>query len=366
MIVFGACYFRSSGNYTRLIFEKSGSERERTFSAGDVSASVKQHPQQSSADKSPSPDDDRKRLDVDGDGDVSNRSAKMDADVAEHGGLLLGVDGKATPMKRPPARRGAVSAEPVDENDVTPYQRKVVPKNEASKESMSKAIEHNVLFTHLDFNEKQDVFDAMFEKEFEPQGVIIQQGDEGDNFYIVHEGTCEAVKDGVKVAAYDQGGSFGELALMFGQPRAASVLATTHVKVWGIDRETYRRILMGSTIKKRKLYDEFLSKIDILADLEDYERSTVADALQPVSFKDGDVVVKQGDQGDDFYIIMEGVAEVFQVKPGDGDQTPIKVGTLKSSNYFGEIALLYNTPRAATIIAKGPLDCVRLDRERSV
>ena len=56
-------------------------------------------------------------------------------------------------------------------------------------------------------------------------------------------------------------GSFGELALIYGTPRAATVKAKTDVKLWAIDRDTYRRILMGSTIRKRKMYEAFLSKV---------------------------------------------------------------------------------------------------------
>ena len=59
-------------------------------------------------------------------------------------------------------------------------------------------------------------------------------------------------------------GSFGELALIYGTPRAATIKAKTDVKLWAIDRDTYRRILMGSTIRKRKLYDSFLEKVSIL------------------------------------------------------------------------------------------------------
>ena len=65
-----------------------------------------------------------------------------------------------------------------------------------------------------------------------------------------------------------EGGSFGELALIYGTPRAATVKASTNtdVKLWGIDRDSYRRILMGSTIRKRKMYEEFLSKVSILGE----------------------------------------------------------------------------------------------------
>ena len=70
--------------------------------------------------------------------------------------------------------------------------------------------------------------------------------------------------NGEKVLSIGEGGSFGELALIYGTPRAATVKASTDVKLWGIDRDSYRRILMGSTIRKRKMYEEFLSKVTIL------------------------------------------------------------------------------------------------------
>ena len=62
-----------------------------------------------------------------------------------------------------------------------------------------------------------------------------------------------------------EGGSFGELALIYGTPRAATVKAKVDCKLWAIDRDTYRRILMGSQIRKRKLYEELLSNVAILS-----------------------------------------------------------------------------------------------------
>lgn len=96
--------------------------------------------------------------------------------------------------------------------------------------------------------------------------------------------------------------------------------------------------------------------------LDQYERLTMIDALVPVTFQDGDVIVKQGDPGDEFYIIEEGTAIVLQRRSADEPQ--IEVGRLGPSDYFGEIALLLDRPRAATVVAKGPLKCVKLDRAR--
>ncbi len=63
---------------------------------------------------------------------------------------------------------------------------------------------------------------------------------------------------------------------------------------------------MGSTIKRRKMHEEFLSKVKILQELDQWERLTVADALETVQFNDGDNIVVQGEKGNDFFIIQEG------------------------------------------------------------
>lgn len=68
--------------------------------------------------------------------------------------------------------------------------------------------------------------------------------------------------------------------------------------------------------------------------LDKWERLTVADALEPVSFEDGETIVRQGEPGDDFYIIVEGTALVLQYR-AEGDK-PVEVGRLEPSDYFGE------------------------------
>merc|ERR1719211_303309 len=260
-------------------------------------------------------------------------------------------------------RRGAVSAEPIHEEDATNYVKKVVPKDSATMSSLSKAIAKNVLFSHLDDGERSDIFDAMFPAEAEEGEVIIQQGDEGDNFYILDQGSVDIFVGGARVVTLCDGASFGELALIYGTPRAATVQAASRVRLWAIDRDSYRRILMGSTIRKRKMYEELLAKVSILENLDKWERLTVADALEAISFEDESVVVKQGEAGNDFFIIVEGTAIVTQFRNDESDE-PVEVGRLGPSDYFGEIALLLDRPRAATVTGRGPLKCVKLDRDR--
>ncbi|XP_068149734.1 cAMP-dependent protein kinase type I regulatory subunit isoform X2 [Drosophila tropicalis] len=262
----------------------------------------------------------------------------------------------------PVRRRGGISAEPVTEEDAANYVKKVVPKDYKTMNALSKAIAKNVLFAHLDESERSDIFDAMFPVNHIAGENIIQQGDEGDNFYVIDVGEVDVFVNSELVTTISEGGSFGELALIYGTPRAATVRAKSDVKLWGIDRDSYRRILMGSTIRKRKMYEEFLSRVSILESLDKWERLTVADSLETCSFEDGETIVKQGAAGDDFYIILEGCAVVLQQR-SEGEE-PAEVGRLGSSDYFGEIALLLDRPRAATVVARGPLKCVKLDRAR--
>ncbi|XP_055352410.1 cAMP-dependent protein kinase type I-alpha regulatory subunit-like [Paramacrobiotus metropolitanus] len=265
-----------------------------------------------------------------------------------------------------PRRRGAFSSETVTEEDVANYVKaEVVPKDPQTTEALSRAIQKNILFSHLDDCEKRDIFEAMFPVEFSKDETIIRQGDEGDNFYVIEAGQVDILVNEAYVGSLSEGASFGELALIYGTPRAATIIAKSDkVKLFGIDRNTYRRILMGSTIRKRKRYEEFLSKVPILESLDKWERLTIADALEPCSFEDGQTVITQGDRGEDFFIILEGNAVVYQIPPESIDQIPVEVGRLGPSDYFGEIALILDKPRAATVKALGTLKCARLDRPR--
>lgn len=73
---------------------------------------------------------------------------------------------------------------------------------------------------------------------------------------------------GQVVHTYEGTGSFGELALMYNMPRAASVRAQTPGALWAMDRHTFRRILLKSAFKKRKLYEELLDKVPMLKALQ--------------------------------------------------------------------------------------------------
>eukprot|EP01086_Lenisia_limosa_P000582 TRINITY_DN1103_c0_g1_i2.p1 TRINITY_DN1103_c0_g1~~TRINITY_DN1103_c0_g1_i2.p1 ORF type:complete len:369 (-),score=29.71 TRINITY_DN1103_c0_g1_i2:59-1084(-) len=265
---------------------------------------------------------------------------------------------KSKPQRK---RRGAVSAEPLryDASVVSPV---VIPKDAETAARLRQSLSRNVLFSHLDESQQQAVFDALFECSFCKNETVISQGDEGDNFYIVEEGTLNIFvkRPGTpaeKVMTVSDGDFFGELALIYGCPRAATVIAVSEVKLWAIDRITYRSILMETTMRKRKMYEGCLSQVPIFKNLDKYERSIIADAVVEDSFQPNDIIVQEGDSGEEFYIILKGEVTVTQANG-------VEVGHLKEMDYFGEISLLTAKPRVASVNALTSVQCIKLDRER--
>jgi cAMP-dependent protein kinase regulator len=70
------------------------------------------------------------------------------------------------------------------------------------------------------------------------------------------------------IHTYDNRGAFGELALLYNMPRAASVKAITLGTLWAMDRQTFRRIVLKAAYRKRKMYENLIDKVPMLKSLE--------------------------------------------------------------------------------------------------
>jgi cAMP-dependent protein kinase regulator len=257
-------------------------------------------------------------------------------------------------------RREVIIGESTDSNKLN--SPPAAPKTLQERAYLWQSLKKNPLFSHLEPDERNEVFDAMREACFSAGQIIIKQGDTGDDFYVVKDGTCDVyVNDPPKhVMTIEPGGSFGELALIYGKPRAATVKARTNVHCWAVDRNTYKRVLMDTTLRKRLLYKQFLERVPLLQSMTEYERLTVADAVETVEYNDGETIIRQGDPGDAFYILVEGEVICRREMP----KVEQVVNKLHPADYFGEIALLTAQPRAASVVANGPVKCIKLDRER--
>ncbi len=91
-----------------------------------------------------------------------------------------------------------------------------------------------------------------------------------------------------------------------------------------------------------------------------YERSKLADAIKEEVYRPGDFIIKQGETGDVFYIVIEGSAKATKATGSSGEAT--EVMKYNHGDYFGELALLKNEPRAANVVAETQLKVASLER----
>ena len=261
-------------------------------------------------------------------------------------------------------RRTSVSAESLtpsygeDSNWKPPLHQKTADQINRLRISVS----NNFLFKDLDDDSAHLVLGALVEKPIPAKDIkVISQGDAGDYFYVVERGTFDVYVNpsgsvepgpqgmGNKVNSIGPGGSFGELALMYNAPRAATVVSTEpNSTLWALDRITFRRILMDSAYGRRRMYEKFLEEVPLLSELTLYERSKIADALDTAKFAPGTTIIQEGEPGEAFFFLEQGEAEAYKSDVGDGKQ-PVK--KYQKGDYFGELALLDDKPRAASVVA---------------
>jgi cAMP-dependent protein kinase regulator len=255
--------------------------------------------------------------------------------------------------------RQSVSAEAYgDWNKKKEFVSSVIPKTDDQKARLRNCLQRSFLFSSLEANDLGIVVGAMKEVHVPAGTRVINQGDDGNELSVIENGTLECLirmPDGSEkvVASCTSGDVFGELALLYNCPRAASVDCKEAAVLWQLDRDTFNHIVKEAAQKKRQRYDVFLSKVPLLSSMDNYERSQLADALKVVNFEAGTDMVKAGDVGDSFYIIEEGEAAAYK----NGAQ----VMSYGAGDYFGELALLRNQPRAATVTAKSAVNALSLD-----
>ncbi|KAI9893829.1 MAG: hypothetical protein M1814_005382 [Vezdaea aestivalis] len=282
-------------------------------------------------------------------------------------------DEQGFPSNYAMGRRTSVSAESLNPTSAA-NDNWTAPFHQKSQEQLGRlklAVAGNFLFSHLDDEQTSQVLGALVEKQIPAKDIkVISQGDVGDYFYVVEtgdfdiyvhgSGSLQAGADGMgkKVATVKPGGSFGELALMYNAPRAATVVSTASGScLWALDRVTFRRILMDSTFQRRRMYETFLEEVPILSTLNQYERSKIADALDTQKFPPGTAIIKEGEPGEAFFFLESGEAEVFK----NGVEQPVKV--YKKGDYFGELALLNDAPRAASVVSKTEVKVATLGKD---
>ena len=240
---------------------------------------------------------------------------------------------------------------------------------EGTKRDRRAALQRVSILAGLEPAELDLLASRMTPERYRPGEAIIRQGEAGDKFYVIWRGrVAVSVRDESgaeeKVAELGFGDFFGEAALLSGAPRNATCKAVTPSEVLSLDREDFKRLVqphleVAGKVERAIEKERLLLRMPHFGDLSHRDLKDLAARLEEVAVKKGEAIIRQGEQGDAFYIIKDGRTKVTVQSPeGEGKE----VAELGPGEYFGEMALLVDIPRTATVTALSPLQLLKLDK----
>ncbi|KAL0587648.1 hypothetical protein ABG067_002667 [Albugo candida] len=261
---------------------------------------------------------------------------------------------QASPSASSLPNEGIEDLEDDFESHLTPFMRDNMPIYEIMRQVQ--------LFRNLSQKQQEQVLCALKPAKFLNGQVIVQQGARGDRFYMIAKGSAVITKTmpGSKqermITHLYPGHYFGELALIYDDPRTATVRAIGDVELLYLTQNDFQRI-------GHVHLSLMLQQVPLLARLNSRDQDIVLSRLQPANFTDGEYIVRQGEEGTRFYIITKGEAAVTERDLLVADSTEKELTRLYEGHVFGEMSLIYKEPRTASVRAIGPVKCLYLTAE---
>jgi cAMP-dependent protein kinase regulator len=218
---------------------------------------------------------------------------------------------------------------------------------DAERELIKSALRRNFVFSDLSSRDLKPLIAAFEVCVFAANQTIISQGEPGDFFYVIQEGKVKFQVNDKTVGKAGKGNSFGELALLYTCPRAATVIASKETRLFRVDQMTFRFILQHQTKQSEKEKTDLLRGVNFLKDLDASDIKKLCRVMTPRFFSVDDVLVRKGEPGDAFYVLQEGKVLVKDISVGS---TVYEDQVLGSGEYFGERSLCTSEPRAANVV----------------
>ncbi|EQC35853.1 CAMKK/CAMKK-META protein kinase [Saprolegnia diclina VS20] len=214
------------------------------------------------------------------------------------------------------------------------------------------------LFANLSQNQQEQVLQALKPIKFKDGQAIVKQGERGERFFMIAKGEAVITKnmDGKErmITHLYAGHYFGELALIYDDPRTATVRAVGDVELLYLTQKDFQQV-------GQVHLSLMLQQVPLLAQLTSRDQDAILKKLKPANFSNGDYIVRQGEEGTRFYMITRGEAAVLETHEADGQERELT--RLYEGHVFGEMSLIYKEPRTASVVAIGPVKCLYLTKE---
>jgi len=234
--------------------------------------------------------------------------------------------------------RAKILTAPVDlgEDFVPP----LFPKSESEKIFIRKALIDNFIFSSLSKNNIDTLILAMEKIDCASDTIIIEQGEViSDYFYIVAEGVVDFVVDGKNVGQCSRGSGFGELALLYNCPRAATCISETDCTLYKLDHHTFHHVVAATTTKENQDLHDKLKEKSFFSQFDEMALTRLIDLFTTLTFAKDEVLFRKGDPGDVLYIVNKGSVLLSDLGSGKSRYSDI---VEKSGDCFGELAILTN------------------------
>lgn len=203
--------------------------------------------------------------------------------------------------------------------------------------------------------------------------VVVKEGDPGHSMFVVLEGRVAVAREAegrepVIVEQLGAGEFFGELALLTGAPRTASVVALEDAVVLELSQSGDRAAwadygVEGDKVERaarERLMADAMRVNPLLATLSPELQKQLGHAFVPVTVQAGETLLTRGKPGDALYLLLRGQCEVFHTHD-DGTQTAYP--RLEEGALFGEISLLRSRLATATVRTLTVCTLLKLERE---
>ncbi|XP_041645913.1 cGMP-dependent protein kinase 2 [Cheilinus undulatus] len=269
--------------------------------------------------------------------------------------------------RRLKAKEG-VSAEPTSENFCGGFRAtnisiaKAIRKDSDTKKLINSAIMNNDFLKKLEAQHMREMVDCMYEKVYGEGQLVIQEGEPGNYLYVLADGLLEVIQNGKLLGEMRPGTAFGELAILYNCKRTATVKSVSQSHIWALDRQTFQTIMMRTTQARHEEYFSFLRSVSLLNGLPEEKLARIVDCLEVDCYEKGEYIIREGEEGNTFFIIANG--EVIVTQSTEGFAEPQEIKTLGVGDYFGEKALISEDVRSANIICnENDTHCLVVDRD---